>query len=157
MIFGYRQIIFPNKKLPYQGQKSCRKILWILNTLPNGVTHYHNTWIVVFFMFIIVEYINKLQHIEYHQNPAQNSSGVWNRVAVRPTILMAYFPYRSPFILRSSSVQAPFNLRSSSVQPPFNLRSSSVRAPFILRSTSVQPPFVLRSTSVRSPFNLRST
>jgi len=39
MIFGYRQRIFPNKKLPYQGQKSCRKILWILNTLPNGVTH----------------------------------------------------------------------------------------------------------------------
>ena len=37
MIFGYRQRIFPNKKLPYQGQKSCRKILWILNTLPVGV------------------------------------------------------------------------------------------------------------------------
>ena len=34
----------------------------------------------------------------------------------------AYFPYRSPF-----------NLRSSSVQPPFELRSSSVRAPFELR------------------------
>ena len=90
----------------------------------------------------------------------------------------AYFPYRSPFNLRSTSVRAPFNLRStsvrapfnlrsSSVQPPFelrstsvrapfNLRSSSVRAPFILRSTSVQPPFNLRSTSVRAPFNLRS-
>ena len=46
----------------------------------------------------------------------------------------AYFPYRSPFVLRSSSVQAPFNLRSSSVQAPFKLRSGSVRAPFNLRS-----------------------
>ena len=80
---------------------------------------------------------------------------------------MVYFPYRSPFILRSSSVRAPFKLRSSyhihlakrvnsSVQPPFNLRSSSVRAPFNLRSTSVQAPFNLRSTSVQPPFNLRS-
>ena len=45
----------------------------------------------------------------------------------------AYFPYRSPFVLRSFSVQ-----------PPFELRSSSVRAPFILRSSSVDSPFVLR-------------
>ena len=57
----------------------------------------------------------------------------------------AYFPYRSPF-----------NLRSFSVQPPFELRSTSVRAPFNLRSTSVRAPFNLRSSSVRSPFELRS-
>ena len=56
----------------------------------------------------------------------------------------AYFPYRSPFELRSSSVQPPFELRSSSVQPPFELRSTSVQLPFILRSSSVQPPFNLR-------------
>ena len=36
------------------------------------------------------------------------------------------FVYRSPFILRSTSVRAPFNLRSSSVQPPLILRSISV-------------------------------
>jgi len=36
---------------------------------------------------------------------------------------MVYFPYRSPFILRSGSVQAPFILRSSSVRAPFILRS----------------------------------
>ena len=58
---------------------------------------------------------------------------------------MAYFPYRSPFNLRSSSVRAPFKLRSSSVRAPFELRSSSVRAPFNLRSSSVQAPFGLRS------------
>ena len=69
----------------------------------------------------------------------------------------AYFPYRSPFELRSTSVRAPFNLRSFSVQPPFNLRSFSVQPPFNLRSTSVQPPFELRSSSVRAPFELRST
>ena len=57
---------------------------------------------------------------------------------------LAYFPYRSPFNLRSTSVQPPFVLRSTSVRSPFNLRSSSVRAPFILRSTSVHPPFELR-------------
>ena len=69
---------------------------------------------------------------------------------------MVYFPYRSPFKLRSSSVRAPFGLRSSSVQAPFNLRSSSVQAPFILRSSSVRAPFELRSSSVRAPFKLRS-
>ena len=53
--------------------------------------------------------------------------------------------------------RSPFNLRSGSVQPPFGLRSTSVRAPFELRSGSVQPPFGLRSTSVRAPFNLRSS
>ena len=37
MIFDYRQRIIPNKKLPYQGQKPCRKKSGILNTLPNGV------------------------------------------------------------------------------------------------------------------------
>ena len=79
----------------------------------------------------------------------------------------AYFPYRSPLVLRSTSVQPPFNLRSSSVQPPFILCSSSVRAPFNLRSSSVHPPLILRSFSVRfsivlrsssvhPPFNLRS-
>ncbi|GEM_PF-1111209 len=68
----------------------------------------------------------------------------------------AYFPYRSPFELRSTSVQPPFNLRSFSVQPPFELRSTSVRAPFNLRSSSVQPPFELRSSSVQPPFELRS-
>ena len=46
----------------------------------------------------------------------------------------AYFPYRSPFVLRSFSVQPPFELRSTSVQPPFILRSSSVQPPFELRS-----------------------
>ena len=56
----------------------------------------------------------------------------------------AYFPYRSPFELRSTSVRAPFNLRSFSVQPPFVLRSTSVRSPFILRSFSVRSPFILR-------------
>ena len=56
----------------------------------------------------------------------------------------AYFPYRSPFVLRSTSVH-----------PPFELRSTSVRAPFNLRSTSVQPPFNLRSSSVRDPFGNR--
>ena len=39
MIFDYRQRIFPNKKLPYQGQKPCRKKSWILNTLPFGPQH----------------------------------------------------------------------------------------------------------------------
>ena len=67
------------------------------------------------------------------------------------------FEYRSPFVLRSTSVRAPFNLRSSSVRAPFGLRSSSVQPPFEFRSTSVQPPFELRSTSVRAPFELRST
>ena len=62
---------------------------------------------------------------------------------------MVYFPYRSPFILRSGSVHPPCELRSSSVHPPFELRSSSVRAPFILRSSSVRAPFGLRSSSVR--------
>ena len=47
----------------------------------------------------------------------------------------AYFPYRSPF-----------NLRSTSVQPPFELRSTSVRSPFILRSFSVRAPFGDRRT-----------
>ena len=70
---------------------------------------------------------------------------------------MAYFPYRPPFVLRSTSVRAPFNLRSSSVRAPFELRLTSVRAPFELRSTSVQPPFELRSGSVRAPFGLRSS
>ena len=70
---------------------------------------------------------------------------------------MVYFPYRSPFVLRSSSVHPPFILRSSSVRAPFILRSTSVRAPFELRSTSVQPPFNLRSGSVQAPFDLRST
>ena len=69
----------------------------------------------------------------------------------------AYFPYRSPFELRSTSVQPPFVLRSTSVRAPFNLRSSSVQPPFELRSTSVRAPFILRSTSVRAPFNLRSS
>ena len=69
----------------------------------------------------------------------------------------AYFPYRSPFELRSTSVQPPFVLRSTSVRAPFNLRSSSVQPPFELRSSSVQPPFELRSISVRAPFNLRSS
>ena len=55
------------------------------------------------------------------------------------------FPHRSPFVLRSSSVD-----------PPFNLRSISVRSPFVLRSSSVDPPFELRSISVQSPFELRS-
>ena len=55
------------------------------------------------------------------------------------------FEYRSPFVLRSFSVQPPFILRSTSVHPPFNLRSFSVRSPFNLRSFSVQPPFELRS------------
>ena len=68
----------------------------------------------------------------------------------------AYFPYRSPFNLRSTSVRAPFNLRSTSVRAPFNLRSSSVQPPFNLRSTSVRAPFNLRSGSVRTPFILRS-
>ena len=68
---------------------------------------------------------------------------------------MAYFPYRSPFILRCSSVHSPFELRSSSVRAPFNLRSTSVQPPFNLRSSSVQPPFNLRSLSVRSPFGNR--
>ena len=66
------------------------------------------------------------------------------------------FEYRSPFVLRSSSVQPPFNLRSTSVRAPFNLRSSSVHPPFELRSTSVRAPFNLRSTSVQPPFELRS-
>ena len=74
---------------------------------------------------------------------------------------MAYFPYRSPyrspFVLRSSSVQAPFNLRSTSVQPPFELRSTSVHPPFGLRSSSVQAPFKLRSSSVRESENERRT
>ena len=70
---------------------------------------------------------------------------------------MIYFPYRSPFELRSSSVHPPFILRSSSVHPPFELRSSSVRAPFKLRSSSVQAPFILRSSSVHPPFELRSS
>ena len=48
-----------------------------------------------------------------------------------PTV---YFPYRSPFVLRSSSVHPPFILRSSSVRAPFILRSSSVRSPFVFRS-----------------------
>ena len=69
---------------------------------------------------------------------------------------MVYFPYRSPFELRSSSVRAPFKLRSGSVRAPFELRSRSVRAPFKLRSGSVQAPFKLRSSSVRAPFKLRS-
>ena len=70
---------------------------------------------------------------------------------------MVYFPYRSPFNFRSSSVRAPFNLRSTSVQAPFEFRSSSVRAPFNLRSSSVRAPFKLRSTSVQAPFKLRSS
>ena len=42
MIFDYKQRIFPNKKLPYQGQKPCRKNSWILNTLPvRGDPFYH--------------------------------------------------------------------------------------------------------------------
>ena len=36
----------------------------------------------------------------------------------------AYFPYRSPFVLRSFSVDPPFVLRSISVQSPFALRSA---------------------------------
>ena len=36
--------------------KSCTTFFRILNTLPNGVTHYNYTWIVVFPMFIFVEY-----------------------------------------------------------------------------------------------------
>ena len=51
--------------------------------------------------------------------------------------------------------RSPFNLRSFSVQPPFELRSFSVRAPFILRSSSVRAPFNLRSSSVRAPFGDR--
>ena len=39
----------------------------------------------------------------------------------------AYFPYRSPY-------RSPFVLRSSSVDPPFILRSRSVQSPFALRS-----------------------
>ena len=39
----------------------------------------------------------------------------------------AYFTFRSPFVLRSSSVDPPFILRSRSVQSPFVLRSRSVR------------------------------
>ena len=49
---------------------------------------------------------------------------------------LAYFPYRSPFNLRSTSVRAPFNLRSTSVRAPFGLRSSSVQAPFGNRRTN---------------------
>ena len=56
----------------------------------------------------------------------------------------AYFTYRSPFVLRSSSVRSPFVLRSF-----------SVRSPFVLRSFSVHPPLILRSISVRAPFGDR--
>ena len=46
MIFGYRQRIYPDNKLPYQGQKPCRKKSWVLNTLPNGlpVITIHELW-----------------------------------------------------------------------------------------------------------------
>ena len=66
------------------------------------------------------------------------------------------FEYRSPFVLRSTSVHPPFNLRSTSVRSPFVLRSTSVQPPFVLRSFSVHPPFGLRSSSVQPPFILRS-
>ena len=56
----------------------------------------------------------------------------------------AYFPYRSPFVLHSFSVQPPFELRSSSVRAPLILRSFSVRFSIVLRSFSVHPPLILR-------------
>ena len=41
-----------------------------MNTLPNGVTHYNYTWIVVFPMFIFVEY-QPFTTLEYPQNHAE--------------------------------------------------------------------------------------
>ena len=44
MIFDYRQRIIPNKKLPYQGQKPCRKKSWILNTLGKRMRQGNMKW-----------------------------------------------------------------------------------------------------------------
>ena len=41
--------------------KSCRKTLWILNTLPNGVIPYNNTWIEAFLRLLLLN-INYLRH-----------------------------------------------------------------------------------------------
>ena len=49
---------------------------WLPYLTPNGVTHYNNTWIVVFFTFIIVEY-QPIITSKYHQNHAEKYYGFW--------------------------------------------------------------------------------
>ena len=54
----------------------------------------------------------------------QKSSGEWNSIAVRLTITMVCFPYRSPIILLSFSYRSPIVLLSFSYRSPIGKRKT---------------------------------